>query len=479
MKSGKGSRKGLEGFVKTILIEPCYICKDYRNLYSNFYSKKFLERSAICNRLHFFSTDGLSVGDILDDPETYREAYLGYSVIQPVRDRCIGRTVIDPMKIGHDRNTFFCLRTKTSVRINGTKYEVEGYPYMSQSGEATVCAHAALRGVCRYLSDRYPNYRETYSYDLIAMTGNTSGRRVPYRGMSYEDYSEILVSFGTHPVIIKPRTDQTKWTEDPNAFFDIYAYMESGFPVLVSFNGHVAAVIGHTVGDNLGIHQPENARFYNSFTMVKQFVVVDDNCFPYALLGYPKDPSDPGEDENYGSRFTTLAAHQPSINSIYAAVIPLPEKAFLPPDTARRLCYKYFDHADARRLTDDVLKDLKCLGEPLVARQFLTTANSFKRRKKQCATGELGGQPDKLALLPVDLVLPHFMWVMEISPLSLYKQGFCVGEVVLDASASEDESEYIYMRVGKTALRGNKVKPFAPGLLRFPQYTHNLGERDA
>lgn len=29
-----------------------------------------------------------------------------------------------------------------------------------------VCAHAAIWGTCRYLSQKYPSYRELYPYDI-------------------------------------------------------------------------------------------------------------------------------------------------------------------------------------------------------------------------------------------------------------------------------------------------------------------------
>ncbi len=250
----------------------------------------------------------------------------------------------------------------------------------------------------------------------------------------------------------------------------------------MSFNGHVAALIGHTVNDSVGIHARDkilrngvlcDTRFHNSFALVKQFVVVDDNFFPYVLLGYPTDA------QNYGQAFAGQLLHVPSIDSIFAAVVPLPEKAFLPADKARTLGYRYFEHPDAASLIDNSLAGLKVnSSEPLIARLFLTTASSFKARKRLCG-GELGGVADTLAFLPVDLNLPHFVWVMEISSLSLYNTGSCFGEVVLDASTSEDECEYIYMRIGNTVFRGGQQESNSSGLLRFRQYTHNLGERDA
>lgn len=200
---------------------------------------------------------------------------------------------------------------------------------------------------------------------------------------------------------------------------------------------------------------------------------MDDNFFPYVLLGYPADPG------NYGQAFAGQLNPVPSIDSIFAAVIPLPEKAFLPAGKARTLAYRYFEHPDAASLIDDTLTGLKVpSGEALIARLFLTTATSFKARKRLCATGKLGDAADTLALLSVDLNLPHFVWVMEISPLSLYKSGSCLGEIVLDASANEDECEYIYMRIGQTVLRGGQQGEKGDGLSKFCQYTHNLGERD-
>ncbi len=474
-------REGLDGYVKAVLIEPHYICRDYRNLYSHFYSKKFVPRESYCGRLHFFSKAEMGIDDIFVDTKGCKKEYIGYSIIQPIAERCIGRTMIDPSKVTKPDGAMYCLSTRSSVHIGGVSLSVRAYPYSSQTGEPTVCAHAALWGVCRYLSERYSTYGEVHPYDLIEMTGYDSGRRVPYRGMTYRDYSTILSNFGCHPVIIKPRTHQKKWSQDKLAFHDIYALIESGFPVLVSYNGHAATIVGHTLQDTIvSGHEKDSmvvsgkeveTKFYNSFSMVKQFRIVDDNFFPYQLLGYPTDP------KNYGNRLKNILKPTPSIDSIYAAVIPLPEKAFLPPDKARQLGYEYLSESLAEQLLGETMNELgRSSEEPLIARLFLTSSIAFKARKRQCATGELGESMDSLAMLPVSLSLPHFIWVMEISPLCDYNDRYCIAEVVLDASISEDEAENVYMRVGKRIIKGDDVADFNAGALRFPQYTHNLGE---
>ena len=60
----KTLRSGLDGFVKSVIKEPIYICKDHRNLFSNFYSKRFDVGSPYCERLHFFDIEDVEPEDL-------------------------------------------------------------------------------------------------------------------------------------------------------------------------------------------------------------------------------------------------------------------------------------------------------------------------------------------------------------------------------------------------------------------------------
>ncbi len=196
-------RRGLDGYVQTVVMEPHYTCKDHRNLYSQFYSKKFSPSSCYCSRLHFFSSTDVTIDDLTFDPSTHAEHYLGFSVIRPIAERCLGRTVVAPAKINrYDGRTAHCLTTRFKTHLAGHEYAVDGFPYMSQDAHANVCAHAALWSVCRYLSARYSMYKEIYPYDIVGLTGHARGRTYPYRGMTFNDYCEILSSAGCHPVLL-------------------------------------------------------------------------------------------------------------------------------------------------------------------------------------------------------------------------------------------------------------------------------------
>lgn len=399
-------RSGLDAYAKTIVIEPRYVCKDHRNLHSHFYSKKFKERPSVCARAHFFDRTGIKKPDLLENVASLKDNYIGYSVIRPVSQRCLGRTVIDPYKVGRKvTDGFYMLRTRFKSHLNGPLLDAWGYPYMSQDTEATVCAHTALWSMCRYLSERYPTYPETYPYDFIAGTTDTNGRTAPYRGMTYTDYSRLLIQFGCHPQILAmqepvPGTPSaSRLSQDQ--LTKLCTYVESGFPVLASYRGHVVSVVGHTI-DHTKTPTPNKHGWIDSSGFLKQFVVVDDNFFPYKLLGYSTDP------DNYGKQYTQGAY---SMESLYTAVCPLPEKVYLPSEQAREQCEVLLKNLIAAHPAEVMAGQ----AGPLVTRLFVTTASALKRRKlEKSLTG--GKVADPFAVKIADMHLPHFVWVMEVSP---------------------------------------------------------------
>lgn len=455
-------KEGLLASIKSVIVEPFYTCKDHRNLFSNFYSKKFIESSPYTNRLHFFSKEIINIQDFLLNPEKYKNDYVGYSIIRPILDRCLGRTVIDPLKLKYiNKDNFFCLRTPFITHIGGRKFEVEGYPYMSQDSDVTVCAHAALWGVCRYLSERYSLYSEMYPFEIVNLTKTSFGRTFPYHGMTYMDYCEILSSFGAYPILFSLKKNYKNKHYDPEKFQDLYTYVESGFPVLASYHGHVATIIGHTI-DYTKKPKVKNDGFIDSSSFLKYFIVVDDNLFPYQLLGSK------GDEKNYGNRFDEIY----NINSILTAVCPLPEKVFMKADLARKIAMisvgklKY------------ILKELN--KPPWVTRLFLTTNSAFKRRKLE--KNIIEGNIDILSYMISYFKFPHFIWVMEISSIELYKDGFCLGEIVIDSTANATENQIIYIRIGNSLFfsdENNKpqIKQFRNESQVFYQFTHNLGEK--
>src|SRR5205823_1831740 len=137
------------------------------------------------------------------------------------------------------------------------------------------------------------------------------------------------------------------------------------------------------------------SRFLDSSHFLKQFIVVDDNHFPYQTLGYEADP------ENYAAKAYNKNGLRVSMSSIRTMTCPLPEKVFVPAEDAR---------VKAEGYCNKFSSTLKDTGSPqFVTRLFVTSGASFKKRKLMLAKG----LPDPAASVPVGLHLPHFVWVME------------------------------------------------------------------
>jgi hypothetical protein len=508
-KIASHGRTGLEKVVQGILIEPDYVCRDYRNLYSNFYSKKFAPFAPYCTRLHFFSKSNISVDDICYESEKYQDSYIGYSVIQPVEHHCIGRTVIDPRKCDFDTE-IYCLQTKDVVTIRGAKYTVHGFPFISQSGEVMVCSHAALWGTTRYLSEKHKVYAELKPFDLIQLTGDTNGRRYPHRGMRYRDYSSILTKFGGHPIVLFPYLEDRKQgasrgqtIPDRKILLEIASYLESGLPVLASFGGHVVTLVGHTLypkNELAGIlskSEQNDYGFYDSYDMLRHYIVIDDNFFPYQKLG---SESESCIENNYAlDAYSGQLSRKLGKDTIYAAVIPVPEKVFMTAGAARDIAQKffygemrhqYFDYCTRNSISpslnkSDVIKhfldkflyleakndDSSSVEYRLIARTFFTSSKAFKYQKNM----DFRRSKDDGDLFPTAVSLPHFIWVVEFSTVGLYNDEEILGEVVLDATWYKSGDAILYSRVlNKTLVDGNV---FESNKKTFTLFRHNLGER--
>src|SRR5687768_7181660 len=76
-------RRYLDNSAKTILVETDYIDKDYRDTYSNFYSKKFATYPPRTVRLHFFA-QRVPREDFWH-LDRHKDQYIGFIVIRPTR----------------------------------------------------------------------------------------------------------------------------------------------------------------------------------------------------------------------------------------------------------------------------------------------------------------------------------------------------------------------------------------------------------
>lgn len=455
-------KSGLKDSVKAIVIEYPYICKDHTNLYINYYSKQFKNKNRYTERFHFFTED-LPISHWKFDDTKFDSIYIGNSVIRPLT-RCIGSTYINPERINFfNKSNHYCMTVKKVIHFQGKHRTIKAFPYISQDTDVTQCAHAALWAICRYLSTKYNLYKELYLFDIVSMATEIGGRKYPFRGLTTTDYSQILTNFGASPEILFFEKQKYKKKLNPDDMYVIYTYIESGIPLIASLRpkqspGHAVSIIGHTI-DFDKIKKLKNDgrnKFISSSRFVDRYIIIDDNSFPYAYLS-----------QNDKHNFSNIY----DLKSIKHAVCPLPSKVFLDAIYIK----KYLDNALLVWL-DDFNKFQK---GPYITRTFLSSCTAYVRNKMK----QGNDLDDPLAFRTAGIFLPHFIWIVEISSGTQFKdvsdsKGLAFSEIILDATSGAVDNPLIFIRIGNE-LTFNGKKPIPEGnITEFPIFRHNLGEKD-
>jgi len=404
----------LRGFlgdaVKSIIVERGYVDKDYRDTYAGFYAKKFADYPIRTIRLHFFSAR-IEPADLFQ-LKAKADDDIGYSVIRPTRVNCIGRTVLDPCKIpgvsGH-----MCMADFT-VHLLGTELTVRGFPYISQDTDVTVCAHAASWMVFRYYSEKYPNYAEAHPFEITQMTADQShGRLVPSKGLTIYQLSEMFSHFGFYPEIYIKKS-----MPDPEIFHRVlYYYIESGIPVVAGLldKRHAIGIFGHV--SDYAAPLPAASRGHSA-DYVRGWIANDDNHMPYQVVL---------RDDASANDFPHSSPHK--MCDIDAFVVPLYEKIYLSAEHIEKLAMAVLDHTQygLGQLSPGILS------ADLVVRIYLTTSKSYKCYRHEHPI------PNELHQLYLQLPMPKFVWICELSTRDLYPAGKILGEILWDATASQND----------------------------------------
>lgn len=425
-------RQHLSENVKGVLVEYPYVDKDYRSTYYAFYAKKGKRYDPFCVRLHFFSgrvrlTDDLSIESDSGNPSG---DYFGYMVVRPTGITPIGRTVISIDAVKEFAGAV--IDGKFVVHLLGHRLQVRGFPFMQQHTDISVCAHAACWGIVRHYSERYSHYAECLVYDItkMASTGDPGGL-IPSRGLMIPQACQVFLQAGLYPDVY----DREQFKEN----FDriLMAYIESGFPVFAAMNKqqHAISVIGHGVPDRQSLKPLTEVQY--CWDATQSFYVVDDNLMPYQLVD-------------------GLDSAKYKVSDIDGFIVPLPDKIFFPAEAVER-------HIELVLKNRAFNLDLSHLNSP-VARYFVTTSAALKRHFKESRTQF----PVDLYMAVVELVLPQFVWVVELSSLTDWQNKRCNCLMILDATASAyDEAPYFVLTDATKAIIFDRAITGHVGIITF------------
>jgi hypothetical protein len=393
----------LKDTARTIVIEKGYVDADYRDTYFNFFSRKFAQYPSKTIRANFF-TDKISPR-MRFKLDLYQNGYIGFIVLRPNRVTSIGRTILDPARLpfisGH-----VCV-SKYPVHILGAELYAQGFPYISQDTDVTICAHAACWMIFRYFSQRYTRYAEKWPYEVSQLTKDvSSGRLVPSKGLTAFQVTEMFSNFGFSPEIYM--------RSHYNDLFDqlLYMYVESGLPVVAALHqhSHAITIIGHVSDYTIAL--PKTPASSDNY--VTALIANDDNFMPYQAIR----KKDPIPANGHWSRF--------KMGEIDTFIVPLYEKIHLSAEHVVKLSEAI--------LTDDTLglnaRSRVLKYDSVVTRTFLTSSKSYKKMRRGKSL------PFGLADVYCEMAMPKFIWVCEISTPELYKNREISGEIIFDATAN-------------------------------------------
>lgn len=386
---------------KTVVIEKEYYDADYRNTYFNFFSHKFASYPHTTYRVNFFNKK--IAPRMLFDLDRYQDDYIGFCVLRSNRVSSIGRSILNPKKLKEISGYICC--AKYPVHILGAELIAEGFPYMSQDTDVTICAHAACWMLFRYFSQRYNRYKETWPYEVTQLTDDVSyGRLVPSKGLTVGQITQMFSKFGFYP------ESYFREVPDYKPIFNtlLYQYVESGLPVVAGLPGHAITLIGHVSDFDA------TKKCCHSDEFLTGYIINDDNYMPYQVLGKGKN-----KHSDHWSKF--------SIADIDSFVVPLYEKIHMSGEHVMK-------HVEAI-LSDSHLGIDACskvlTNNEVVTRIFLTSSKSFKKVRRKDVL------PFGISKVYAELSMPKFIWVCEISKRELFSRGKIVGELIFDATASQ------------------------------------------
>lgn len=413
--------KGIFGMVDypmTVIYEPMYVDRVYRNSFYLYYAGKYNEIKRNCKRLSFFRGELTNITSGIDKNEL-QDSFVGTVVLKPLTRGYVGRTLLDPTKLKIKK--CYLRTTEFEVTILGHHLSIKAFPFSSQDGETMTCAETTIWSCVEYFSHQYPEYRSILPSDIHeALKSISQERNLPSSGLPYDKVSALFKYFGFSPRICAVDKGGFDKVDIKRAF---HYYVESGIPIAVGVSGlgvkHSIVCFGHTNKRNEvtteiknSITFTEQEYFYvDSADLYNEYVVMDDNQPPYALKEYDN-----------------LTIYEKAKVEIF--VVPLYKRVFLEAQDVRKIFLNIMENEHLSFLTQiNKLEEQFDKDNPLIFRTFLTSSRKFRAFRDNHESGLKDERHYQKVLYP------KLVWVVEICTKKSYEAGFAYGEIVFDATA--------------------------------------------
>ncbi len=413
--------KRLTAFLNTLRddllvgVETDYVDAMYRDEYYHFYATKLHRYDRNCIKMTFFKPGHLVSGKPVDYQyvEEIKKDFMGFLVIRPLQ-ACIGRNIIAPEAKKKGLEDVVICRSHGGTTALGLKVQVEGFPHASQDGEMMTCAETTLWSIAEYYGHKYPNHKPICPSEILkAMRPTSQQRQLPSAGLTFEQISVGLCSFGFSTKMYNLYTfDENTQTFVmlPDMKEVLACYIESGFPLALCLQsksiGHAVTCVGRSDITRMNKIEKEiidGKEYFIWNRSLESIVLNDDNVSPYqkANIDHPTT--------YYGKESWDKVL-------LMRFLVPLPSKVYL-------------DAFKAVKLSKKVMTQLLNAPQDIVIRTFLASSRSFREHVAVSQVMDLGTKQFIL-----NMNLPRFVWVSELSSLEEFHQKKESGLILLDAT---------------------------------------------
>lgn len=474
---------------RSALVENDYLDRDYSEEFNAFYGRLFRRFRRHTRRLHFFKINLAEVAAegtaaLVGKMEAADQAgdYLGFAVIRPVRDAPLGRVVLSTIARLSGMDIRLQVRATYETHPLGARLSVRGVPFTQQDARISACAQASIWMSGRHFHTRHGGpWRSTVSItesasqptDISLATALPAGSS----GLNVNNMLRAIRAMDRHPYAFMAdrRTIDGEirlaWpgSLDPAAI--LARYVESAIPVIVGLRaweggqseGHAVVVVGDTFQPKsdatLAVSRATIAEFS------PYFLVHDDQRGPNLRMGV--EPNLPHAETDYNVR-----------DHVEFIIVPLPDKVFLPAETAERTAWDYlrFHHEDwpglkaehgvvigaqTAALGDEVIAAYE--RNQVIARTYLTFGWKYKAR--MLANDIALSAKEQIAVHD----LPRMVWVTELSRVVDINQvnprdRRIFGHCVIDATSTGPfQPPLIFHATGFLTLFSQKSPDFFAG----------------
>ena len=444
---------------KSYVLEDPYIDRDYSADYLHFYARTFRTHARHCKRAHFFSED---VSPLLRQSrsteqhrllrEFARTSYCGFCVIRPCRPlRSAGpssaRTFAavrtwKPPSPAAPGSTPTCSASISKSRVSPISSRTPASALVLRSPSGPACAICTRGTVTTWMS--------------VADVTRLAAPTAPDEATSLPAGSDFLATERMLRAISEAGYQPLCFSR--NIAAAILPYVESGIPVILGLNigpevGHAVTVIGRVFAMQA---QPTGS----AIDYVPAYIVHDDQGGPYMSLPVLNPVTTPhpfGEDTI--KRNTSFGTVELSACHATFAVALMSPRVFSTAEVAEVSARDRIDDTLARvphirrllrqrqlpvndRLLDELLA-AHAAGH-IVLRTYLTSAAGYRRHIAD------GTASDQLKDVLLELHLPHFTWVTEVSTIHSYNNFSAgmrriYGHTITDATSTGRDGDGLLM----------------------------------